>query len=355
MKRLLTLFLLSLMFVTMTAQTRNGIMGGTRCATSRPDFHGPIWIVDGVDVGYKDISAEPLADPLSSPKVLIASALDGINADDVIDFRIIREDEARIRYGERGRDGVIVVNTRNHLTTQHLLKINGRTLYDITSPVHSREHVIARIIQMRQYNEWKEAKWILSPRLIELDRNAKQLEESGVSFKPFCWSGKVSDRGNWNEIRVTISEVRMLSDNCAEVDMCYQDDNDRSFPYTLILALIDNEWMIDDVRWTGFGNTLQSEDAEYTYRTEVDFFTKTGNVDDIITRIREHTHPNMREDYRYKNAKYEVAVMRKMQDLFRAHPEYTPELGLQINNIITDYEAAARQLGYMHTSQLRVR
>lgn len=346
MKRLLNFFLLSLLFVTLTPQTRVGIMGGTRCATPRPDFHGPIWIVDGVDVGYKDISA----DPLSSPKVLIASALDGINADDVIDFRVIKDDEAKIRYGERGRDGVMVVNTRYHLTTQHLMKINGRTLYDITAPVHSREHVIARVIQMRQYNEWKEAKWILSPRLIELDRNAMQLEESDVVFKPFCWNGKLSDRGNWPKMRVTIGEVRILSANCAEVDMCYQDDDDRSFPYTLILALIDNEWMIDDVRWTGFGNTLQSEDAEYTYRTEVDFFTKTGSVDEIITRFREHTHPNTREEYRYNNAKYEVAVMRKMQDLFKTHPEYTPELGLQINNIITDYEAAARQLGYIRTN-----
>lgn len=339
------------MFVTLTAQTRIGIMGGTRCATTRPDFHGPIWIVDGVDVGYKDISADALSS--NDPKMLIASALDSINAEDIIDFRVIKDDEARIRYGERGRDGVMVVNTRYHLTTQHLLKKNGCTLYDITAPLHSREHVIARVIQMRQYNEWKEANRFLSPRLRELDRKAKQLEESGIAFMPFKWSGKLSDRGNWPEAHVSIGEVRMLSDNCAEVDVCYQDDDDRKFPYTLILALIDNEWMIDDVRWTGFGNALQSEEAEHVYRTELDFFTKTGNVDDIIARIQEHTHPQMSEEYRYNDAKYEVSVMRKMQDLFRIHPEYTPELGLQINNIITDYEAAARQLGYIRTIGVR--
>ncbi len=343
MKRLLNFFLLSLLFVTLTAQTRVGIMDGTRCATSRPDFQGPIWIVDGVDVGYKEISADELSS--NDPKMLLASALDGVNAEDIIDFRIIREDEARIRYGERGRDGAIVVNTRNHLTTQHLLKINGHTLYDITAPVHSREHVIARIIQMRQYNEWKEAKWILSPRLIELDRNAMQLEESDVAFKPFCWNGKLSDRGNWPKMRVTIGEVRIISANCAEVDMCYQDDDDRSFPYTLILALIDNEWMIDDVRWTGFGNTLQSEDAEYTYRTEVDFFTKTGSIDEIVERIRWRTKYDLPEEKRYGNAEKELKAMSIMHDLFKMHPKYTPELGKQVDRIIRDYRYGAINAG----------
>lgn len=316
---------------------------GVRDVSLRTQSHGPIWIVDGVDVGYKEISADDIAS--ASPRVLISSALDGINAEDIIDFQIIKDEEGQIRYGERGKDGVIVVTTRFHPTTQHLLKIDGHTLYDLSAPVHTREHIIARVIQMRQYNEWKEAKWILSPRLIELDRNAMQLEESDVAFKPFCWNGKLSDRGNWPKMRVTIGEVRILSANCAEVDMCYQDDDDRSFPYTLILALIDNEWMIDDVRWTGFGNTLQSQEAEEAYLSEAEFFSKTGSIDEIVERIRWRTKYDLPEEKRYGNAEKELKAMSIMHDLFKMHPKYTPELGKQVDRIIRDYRYGAINAG----------
>ena len=156
---------------------------GVRDVSLRTQSHGPIWIVDGVDVGYKEVSADDIAS--ASPRVLISSALDGINAEDIIDFQIIKDEEGQIRYGERGKDGVIVVTTRFHPTTQHLLKIDGHTLYDLSAPVHTREHIIARIIQMWQYDEeWKRQNLIKAPRLSELDNNASILEETGIKFMP---------------------------------------------------------------------------------------------------------------------------------------------------------------------------
>lgn len=306
--------------------------------------HAPIWIVDGVEV-EAEVSADVLL--LADPMAIIASAIDGVEVDDIVDYRIVKGDEAIARYGERADAGVIIVTTRNNLSTQHTMSIEGRKLYDITAPVHSREHIIARVIQMRQYNRLKEERLFLTPRLRELDRKASLLEETGIKFKPFEWSGKLSDRGNWPEIRVTIGEVRFINDHCAEVDMCYQDDDDRAFPYTLILALANGRWMIDDVRWTGFGNTLQSEEAILTYNDEFNFFTKTGTVEQIISRIKDHTYPFALEENRYNHAEKDITIMRMMQDLFRAHPQYTKELGIEVNNIITDYEAAAIAAGQL--------
>ena len=325
---------------------------GVRDVSVRKQFHGPIWIVDGVDVGYKEISADDLGS--RNPRVLIASALDGINAEDIIDFRVIKGEEGQIRYGERGKDGVMVVTTRLHPMAQHLMKIDGHTLYDISAPVHTREHIIARIIQMRQYDERKRPNLIKTSRLCELDNNASLLEETGIQFMPFMWTGKLSDRGSWHEARVTIGQVRLSGSDRAEVDICYQDDGDRRFPYTLLLELADNQWMIDDVRWTGFGNTLQSQEAEESYRSEAEFFSKTGSVDEIFERIRWRTQYDLPEDRRYGNAEKELKAMRKMHYLFKMHPKYTPELGAQVSHIINDYEAAARHLGHIPARRVGV-
>jgi hypothetical protein len=99
------------------------------------------------------------------------------------------------------------------------------------------------------------------------------------------------------------------------------------------------------VRWTGFGNTLQSEDAEYTYRTEVDFFTKTGSIDEIVERIRWRTKYDLPEEKRYGNAEKELKAMSIMHDLFKMHPKYTPELGKQVDRIIRDYRYGAINAG----------
>lgn len=83
-----------------------------RGATSIYGTNKPLWVVDGVIV---EDNVELDADAISSgdANTLIASALQGINIDDIDSFEILKDGSATSIYGARAMAGVIVVNTKS--------------------------------------------------------------------------------------------------------------------------------------------------------------------------------------------------------------------------------------------------
>ncbi|MBO4578502.1 MAG: carboxypeptidase-like regulatory domain-containing protein, partial [Paludibacteraceae bacterium] len=82
-----------------------------RGATSIYGASKPLWVVDGVVL---EDAVEMSADDLSSgdAKTLIASAIAGINAEDIESFQILKDGSATSIYGARAMAGVIVVTTK---------------------------------------------------------------------------------------------------------------------------------------------------------------------------------------------------------------------------------------------------
>ncbi|MCQ2311806.1 MAG: TonB-dependent receptor plug domain-containing protein, partial [Paludibacteraceae bacterium] len=82
-----------------------------RGATSIYGASKPLWVVDGVVL---EDAVELSADDLSSgdATTLIASAISGINADDIESFQILKDGSATSIYGARAMAGVIVVTTK---------------------------------------------------------------------------------------------------------------------------------------------------------------------------------------------------------------------------------------------------
>ena len=83
-----------------------------RGATSVYGATRPLWVVDGVIV---EDNVELDADALSSgdATTLIASALKGINVNDIENFKVLKDDAATSIYGARAMAGVILVNTKS--------------------------------------------------------------------------------------------------------------------------------------------------------------------------------------------------------------------------------------------------
>ncbi|MDE6637489.1 MAG: TonB-dependent receptor plug domain-containing protein, partial [Muribaculaceae bacterium] len=82
-----------------------------RGATSIYGTNKPLWVVDGVIL---EDNVELSADDLSSgnAETLIASAIAGLNADDIESFQVLKDGSATSIYGARAMAGVIVVTTK---------------------------------------------------------------------------------------------------------------------------------------------------------------------------------------------------------------------------------------------------
>lgn len=82
-----------------------------RGATSIYGDSKPLWVVDGVIL---EDAVELSADDLSSgdATTLIASAISGLNADDIESFQVLKDGSATSIYGARAMAGVIVITTK---------------------------------------------------------------------------------------------------------------------------------------------------------------------------------------------------------------------------------------------------
>ena len=129
-----------------------------RGATSIYGASKPLWVVDGVVL---EDAIEMDADDLSSgdATTLIASAISGINSEDIESFQILKDGSATSIYGARAMAGVIVVTTKKGKTGQSRLNYTGELTYR-TVPSYADYNICNSQEQMGIYQEFERKGWL---------------------------------------------------------------------------------------------------------------------------------------------------------------------------------------------------
>ena len=129
-----------------------------RGATSIFGSSKPLWVVDGVVL---EDAIELGADDLSSgdATTLIASAISGINADDIESFQILKDGSATSIYGARAMAGVIVVTTKKGQAGTSKLTYNAELTYR-QIPSYVDYNICNSQEQMGIYQELERKGWL---------------------------------------------------------------------------------------------------------------------------------------------------------------------------------------------------
>ena len=129
-----------------------------RGATSIYGASKPLWVVDGVVL---EDAVEMSADDLSSgdAKTLIASAIAGINAEDIESFQILKDGSATSIYGARAMAGVIVVTTKKGQAGKSTLNYTCEMTYRMI-PSYSDYNICNSQEQMGIYQELERKGWL---------------------------------------------------------------------------------------------------------------------------------------------------------------------------------------------------
>lgn len=129
-----------------------------RGATSIYGTSKPLWVVDGVIL---EDAVEISADDLSSgdAQTLIASAVAGLNADDIESFQILKDGSATSIYGARAMAGVIVVTTKQGRAGSTSIKYTGEFSYRL-KPSYSNFNICNSQEQMGIYKEMEAKGWL---------------------------------------------------------------------------------------------------------------------------------------------------------------------------------------------------
>ena len=129
-----------------------------RGATSIYGASKPLWVVDGVVL---EDAVEMDADDLSSgdATTLIASAISGINAEDIESFQILKDGSATSIYGARAMAGVIVVTTKKGKSGQSRLNYTGELTYRMI-PSYNDYNICNSQEQMGIYQEYERKGWL---------------------------------------------------------------------------------------------------------------------------------------------------------------------------------------------------
>lgn len=129
-----------------------------RGATSIYGASKPLWVVDGVVL---EDAVEMDANDLSSgdAKTLIASAISGINAEDIESFQILKDGSATSIYGARAMAGVIVVTTKKGQAGKSKLNYTGELTYRMI-PSYNDYNIANSQEQMGIYQEFERKGWL---------------------------------------------------------------------------------------------------------------------------------------------------------------------------------------------------
>lgn len=129
-----------------------------RGATSIYGDSKPLWVVDGVIL---EDAVEIGADDLSSgdATTLIASAVAGLNADDIESFQILKDGSATSIYGARAMAGVIVVTTKTGRAGHTSLNYTGELTMRM-KPNYRNFNISNSQEQMSIYREMEAKGWL---------------------------------------------------------------------------------------------------------------------------------------------------------------------------------------------------
>ncbi len=129
-----------------------------RGATSIYGNSRPLWVVDGVIL---EDNVEISADDLSSgdATTLIASAVAGLNADDIESFQILKDGSATSIYGAKANAGVIVITTKQGRKGHAQINYTGEFTYRL-KPRYSEYNICNSQEQMGIYKEMEQKGWL---------------------------------------------------------------------------------------------------------------------------------------------------------------------------------------------------
>ena len=129
-----------------------------RGATSIYGNSRPLWVVDGVIL---EDNVEISADDLSSgdATTLIASAIAGLNADDIESFQILKDGSATSIYGAKANAGVIVVTTKTGRKGHTSINYTGEFTYRL-KPSYRDYNITNSQEQMGIYKEMEQKGWL---------------------------------------------------------------------------------------------------------------------------------------------------------------------------------------------------
>jgi TonB-linked SusC/RagA family outer membrane protein len=122
-----------------------------RGATSLTGPNRPLWVVDGIIL--EDV-IDVTNDQLSSgdPSTLLASAVAGLNPNDIESFDILKDAAATSLYGARAMNGVIVVNTKKGRDGKLQVNYSG-TFSSQLRPSYRNFNIMNSAEQMSVYSE----------------------------------------------------------------------------------------------------------------------------------------------------------------------------------------------------------
>ena len=146
-----------------------------RGATSIYGNSRPLWVVDGVVMEDAiDVSSDDLSS--GNAETLIASAVAGLNSDDIESFQILKDGSATSIYGARAMAGVIVVTTKKGQAGVSRLNYTGEFTYRM-KPSYNEYNISNSQEQMGIYKEMADKGWFLF--------NTTTAAESGVYGKMY--------------------------------------------------------------------------------------------------------------------------------------------------------------------------
>ncbi len=129
-----------------------------RGATSIYGSSKPLWVVDGVILEDNvDISADDLSS--GDATTLIASAVAGLNADDIESFQILKDGSATSIYGARANAGVIVITTKTGRKGHTSINYTGEFTYRL-KPTYREFNISNSQEQMGIYKEMEQKGWL---------------------------------------------------------------------------------------------------------------------------------------------------------------------------------------------------
>ena len=146
-----------------TVQNVSGTFGTApkirvRGATSIYGDAKPLWVVDGVILSD---NVEVSADDLSSgdANTLIASAVAGLNADDIESFQILKDGSATSIYGAKANAGVIVITTKTGRKGHTQINYTGEFTYRL-KPNYRDFNISNSQEQMSIFKEMEQKGWL---------------------------------------------------------------------------------------------------------------------------------------------------------------------------------------------------
>jgi len=129
-----------------------------RGATSIYGSSKPLWVVDGVILEDNvDISADDLSS--GDATTLIASAVAGLNADDIESFQILKDGSATSIYGAKANAGVIVITTKTGRKGSTSINYTGEFTYRL-KPRYSDFNICNSQEQMSILREMEQKGWL---------------------------------------------------------------------------------------------------------------------------------------------------------------------------------------------------